>query len=287
MERQVLVMREVNVEEITKALRTMAIEANTVLGADVLESFAKCALAETSDTGRDVLAQLTENAAIAKSEKMPLCQDTGFAVVFIELGQEVRLVGGELADAVNEGVRQGYAEGFLRKSIVADPLRRVNTNDNTPAIIHTTIVPGDKLKVTLAPKGGGSENMSGIAMLKPADGIEGVKAFVIDRVSQAGPNPCPPTIVGVGIGGTFEIAAYLAKKSLLRPVGDRHSDPFYAQLENDLLAEVNKLGIGPMGLGGLTTSLDVHVEVHPCHIASLPVAVNIQCHSSRHLEVEL
>jgi fumarate hydratase subunit alpha len=287
MERQVLVMREVNVEEITKALRTMAIEANTVLGADVLEAFAKCALAETSDTGRDVLAQLTENAAIAKSEKMPLCQDTGFAVVFIELGQEVRLVGGELADAVNEGVRQGYAEGFLRKSIVADPLRRVNTGDNTPAIIHTTIVPGDRLKVTLAPKGGGSENMSGIAMLKPADGIEGVKAFVIDRVSQAGPNPCPPTIVGVGIGGTFEIAAYLAKKSLLRPVGDRHSDPFYAQLENDLLAEVNKLGIGPMGLGGLTTSLDVHVEVHPCHIASLPVAVNIQCHSSRHLEVEL
>jgi fumarate hydratase subunit alpha len=280
-------MREVNVEEITRALRTMAIKANTVLGADVLESFERCALAEASDTGRDVLEQLIENASIAKNEKMPLCQDTGFAVVFIELGQEVRLVGGELADAVNEGVRQGYAEGYLRKSIVEDPLRRVNTGDNTPAVIHTTIVPGDGLKVTLAPKGGGSENMSGIAMLKPADGIEGVKAFVIDRVSQAGPNPCPPTIVGVGIGGTFEIAAYLAKKSLLRPVGDRHSDPYYAALESDLLDEVNKLGIGPMGLGGSTTSLDVHVEVHPCHIASLPVAVNIQCHSSRHLEVEL
>lgn len=280
-------MREVNVQEITEALSRMAVEANTVLGADVLGAFEKCSLAEESDTGRDVLGQLIENAAIAKGEKMPLCQDTGFAVVFIELGQDVRLIGGELADAVNEGVRQGYEKGFLRKSIVEDPLRRVNTGDNTPAIIHTTVVPGDKVKVTLAPKGGGSENMSGIAMLRPADGVEGVKKFVIERVSQAGPNPCPPTIVGVGIGGTFEIAAYLAKKSLLRPVGNRHSDPYYSALEDELLDEVNKLGIGPMGLGGSTTSLDVHVEVHPCHIASLPVAVNIQCHSSRHLEVEL
>jgi fumarate hydratase subunit alpha len=208
-------------------------------------------------------------------------------VVFVELGQEVHLIGGDLSAAVDEGVRQGYQEGYLRKSIVGDPLNRANTGDNTPAILHVQLVPGDRVRITFAPKGGGSENMSGIAMLKPADGVEGVKRYVVDRVSQAGPNPCPPTVVGVGIGGTFEVAAYLSKVALLRPLGQRHPDPFYAALEAELLEEINCLGIGPQGLGGTTTSLDVHIEVHPCHIASLPVAVNIQCHSARHKEVEL
>lgn len=280
-------MREIDVREITKALRRMAVEANTVLGADVLEAFERFKACEESPTGRDILDQLTENARIAREEKLPLCQDTGFAVVFVELGQDVRLIGGDLTEAVNAGIRQGYQEGYLRKSIVKDPLRRVNTGDNTPAVIHLKLVPGEHLKVTFAPKGGGSENMSGIAMLRPADGVEGVKRFVLERVSQAGPNPCPPTIVGVGIGGTFEVAAYLSKLALLRPLGQRHPDPYYAALEEELLASVNRLGIGPQGLGGTTTSLDVHVEVHPCHIASLPVAVNIQCHSARHQEVEL
>ncbi len=280
-------MREIDVREITEALRRMAVAANTELGADVLEAFARFKAREESPTGRDILDQLTENARIAREEKLPLCQDTGFAVVFVELGQDVRLVGGDLTEAVNQGIRQGYQEGYLRKSIVKDPLRRVNTGDNTPAVIHLKLVPGEHLKVTFAPKGGGSENMSGIAMLRPADGVEGVKRFVLDRVSQAGPNPCPPTIVGVGIGGTFEVAAYLSKLALLRPLGQRHPDPYYAALEEELLASVNRLGIGPQGLGGTTTSLDVHVEVHPCHIASLPVAVNIQCHSARHQEVEL
>jgi fumarate hydratase subunit alpha len=208
-------------------------------------------------------------------------------VVFVELGQEVHLTGGELSEAVNQGVRQGYQEGYLRKSIVGDPLNRTNTGDNTPAVVHVRLVPGDRVRITFAPKGGGSENMSGIAMLRPADGVEGVKRFVVERVSQAGPNPCPPTVVGVGIGGTFEVAAYLSKVALLRPLGQRHADPFYAALETELLAEINRLGIGPQGLGGTTTSLDVHIEVHPCHIASLPVAVNLQCHSARHKEAEL
>ncbi len=280
-------MREVHVERITEAVRRLSVEANTRLGDDVVAAFERFREGEQSPTGRDVLAQLLENARIARDEGLPLCQDTGFAVVFVDLGQDVRLVGGDLYEAVNEGVRQGYREGYLRKSIVADPLRRKNTGDNTPAVVHVRLVPGDRVRITFAPKGGGSENMSGIAMLKPADGAEGVKRFVVDRVRQAGPNPCPPTIVGVGIGGTFEIAALLAKRALLRPVGDRNPDPFYADLEEELLAEVNRLGIGPAGLGGTTTSLDVHIEVHPCHIASLPVAVNIQCHSARHKEVEL
>ncbi|WP_025322764.1 fumarate hydratase [Deferrisoma camini] len=280
-------MREVSVERITEAVRRLSVEANTRLGDDVVAAFERFREGEQSPTGRDVLAQLLENARIARDEGLPLCQDTGFAVVFVDLGQDVHLVGGDLYEAVNEGVRQGYREGYLRKSIVADPLRRKNTGDNTPAVVHVRLVPGDRVRITFAPKGGGSENMSGIAMLKPADGVEGVKRFVIDRVRQAGPNPCPPTIVGVGIGGTFEIAALLAKRALLRPVGDRNPDPFYGDLEEELLAEVNRLGIGPAGLGGTTTSLDVHIEVHPCHIASLPVAVNIQCHSARHKEVEL
>lgn len=280
-------MRELHVNEITEAVRRMAVEANTELGQDVLDAFARCRAAEESPTGRDILDQLTENARIARDEKMPLCQDTGFAVVFVDIGQDVHLVGGDLQEAVNEGVRKGYAEGYLRKSIVADPLRRKNTGDNTPAVVHVKVVPGEEVHVTFAPKGGGSENMSGVAMLRPADGVEGVKKFVLQRVSDAGPNPCPPTVVGVGIGGTFEIAAFLSKKALLRPLGSRHPDPYYAALEEELLSSVNRLGIGPAGLGGTTTSLDVHVEVHPCHIASLPVAVNIQCHSARHKEAVL
>ncbi len=280
-------MRDLDVREITEALRRMAVEANTELGQDVLDAFARFGASEESPTGRDILEQLCENARIAREEKLPLCQDTGFAVVFVELGQDVHLVGGDLYAAVNEGVRRGYQEGYLRKSIVEDPLRRKNTGDNTPAVVHVKLVPGEHVRVTFAPKGGGSENMSGIAMLRPADGVEGVKRFVIDRVSQAGPNPCPPTVVGVGIGGTFEVAAYLSKLALLRPLGERNTDPYYAALEEELLRAVNDLGIGPAGLGGTTTSLDVHVEAHPCHIASLPVAVNIQCHSARHKEVEL
>lgn len=280
-------MRELHVDDIAAALRRMAVEANTELGGDVLASFERYAAAEESPTGRDVLAQLAENARIARETKLPLCQDTGVAIVFVELGQDVHLVGGDLYDAVNRGVAAGYAEGCLRKSIVRDPLRRVNTGDNTPAVVHLKLVPGDRVRLTFAPKGAGSENMSGVAMLRPADGIEGVKRFVVQKVSDAGPNPCPPTIVGVGIGGTFEVAAFLSKLALLRPLGSRHPEPFYAALEDELLAEVNRLGIGPAGLGGTTTSLDVHVEVHPCHIASLPVAVNIQCHSARHKEVEL
>ncbi|RMG97612.1 MAG: fumarate hydratase [Candidatus Dadabacteria bacterium] len=280
-------MREVPVQQITEAVRRLCVEANTRLGDDVVRAFERFRDAEQSPTGRDVLGQLLENARIARDEGLPLCQDTGFAVVFVDLGQDVHLVGGDLYEAVNEGVRRGYEEGYLRKSIVADPLRRKNTGDNTPAVVHVRIVPGDRVRITFAPKGGGSENMSGIAMLKPADGVEGVKRFVVERVREAGPNPCPPTIVGVGIGGTFEVAALLAKRALLRPVGEPNPDPFYADLEQELLGRINALGIGPAGLGGTTTSLAVHIEAHPCHIASLPVAVNIQCHSARHKEAEI
>lgn len=280
-------MREIHVDNIIEAVRRLSTETNTVLGRDVLEGLRLAALNEKSPTGRRILEELIENASVAKQTKLPLCQDTGFAVVFLDLGQDVRIVGGDLKEAVDEGVRRGYEEGFLRKSIVADPLRRVNTNDNTPAVVHLRIVPGDRVRLIFAPKGGGSENMSAIAMLKPSDGVEGVKRFVVDQVNRAGANPCPPTIIGVGIGGTFEYAAYLAKKSLLRPLGERHPDAFYAGIEEDLLLEINKLGIGPQGFGGTITSLAVHIETHPCHIASLPVAVNIQCHSARHEEIEL
>ncbi|GAB4252577.1 fumarate hydratase [Deferrisoma sp.] len=280
-------MRDVPVQAITETVRRLCVEANTRLGDDVVRAFERFRDTEESPTGRDVLEQLLENARIARDEGLPLCQDTGFAVVFVDLGQDVHLVGGDLYEAVNEGVRRGYEEGYLRKSIVADPLRRKNTGDNTPAVVHVRVVPGDRVRITFAPKGGGSENMSGIAMLKPADGVEGVKRFVVERVREAGPNPCPPTIVGVGIGGTFEVAALLAKRALLRPGGEPNPDPFYADLERELLGRINALGIGPAGLGGTTTSLAVHIEAHPCHIASLPVAVNIQCHSARHKEAEI
>jgi fumarate hydratase subunit alpha len=227
------------------------------------------------------LNQLLKNAEIARTEKIPICQDCGFAVVFLEIGEDVH-VKGNIIKAINEGVRKGYTEGFLRKSIVSDPVKGKNTGDNTPAIVHTMIVPGDKVKITIAPKGGGSENMSEVKMMKPADGIEGVKNFVIDRVQRSSSNPCPPNVIGVGIGGTFEYVAFLAKKALLRDIGQRHPDPFYADVERELLQRINDLGIGPMGLGGRTTSLDVFIEVHPRHIASFPVAVNTNCHAARH-----
>lgn len=280
-------MRKLDVGEITRTVRRLSMEANTELGGDIVGAFKACREAERSPTGVDVLDQLLLNAEISLAEKMPLCQDTGVAVVFLDIGQEVELTGGDVVEAVNEGVRQGYKDGYLRKSIVKDPLRRVNTGDNTPAIIHTRIVPGAGVTVTVAPKGGGSENMSGVAMLKPSQGVEGVKKFILEKVSEAGSNPCPPIIIGVGIGGTMEMAALIAKRALLRSIGQRNPDDYYAALETELLDRINRLGVGPMGLGGDTTCLEVFIETHPCHIASLPVAVNVQCHSARHKEAHL
>jgi fumarate hydratase subunit alpha len=279
-------MREIHLSQITAAVRDLTVSANTHLGQDVLEAFERAIDQEVSPTGKDILAKLIENAHIAQEEGIPICQDTGFAVVFVELGQEVHLVGGELKEAINEGVRQGYQEGYLRKSI-CHPFTRKNTADNTPAIIHVEVVPGDGLHLIVAPKGGGSENMSRVTMLTPAVGIPGVKDFVVQRVKESGANPCPPTIVGVGIGGTFEMAAMLAKKALLRPLSSQNPDPELSTLEQEMLKEINGLGIGPQGLGGRITSLAVHVNMMPCHIASLPVAVNIQCHAARHKEIEL
>jgi fumarate hydratase subunit alpha len=276
-------MREVNVKMITEKVRALCMEANTDLEEDVLQAFDRAMEKEESPLGIEILKELKENARIAKEERVPICQDTGFAVIFLELGQEVHLVGGGLREAIFEGVRQGYRDGYLRKSI-CHPFSRANTGDNTPAIIHTEIVPGENVKITVAPKGGGSENMSRVVMLTPSDGVEGIKRFVVQRVKESGSNPCPPTIVGVGIGGTFEQAALLAKKSLLRPLGSRNPDPELDKLESETLNEINRLGIGPQGLGGRTTSLAVHVLMMPCHIASFPLAVNIQCHAQRHKE---
>jgi fumarate hydratase subunit alpha len=259
-------------------------EANTDLGEDVLQAFDQAMEREETPLGLEILRELKENARIAKEEKVPICQDTGFAVVFIELGQEVHLIGGYLNEAIQEGVLQGYRDGYLRKSI-CHPFTRANTGDNTPAIIHTEVVPGEKVKITVAPKGGGSENMSRVTMLTPSDGVEGIKQFVVQSVKESGSNPCPPTIVGVGIGGTFEQAALLAKKSLLRPLGSKNPDNKLDELESEILSEINKLGIGPQGLGGRTTSLAVHILMMPCHIASFPLAVNIQCHAHRHKEI--
>ncbi len=277
-------MREIDVNLITEKVRDLCIEANTDLGEDVLQALDRAMEREESPLGVEILKELKENARIAKEEKVAICQDTGFAVIFVELGQDVHLVGGDLREAIYEGVRQGYRDGYLRKSI-CHPFTRANTGDNTPAIIHTEVVPGEKVKITVAPKGGGSENMSRVVMLTPSDGIEGIKRFVVQRVKESGSNPCPPTIVGVGIGGTFEQAALLAKKSLLRPLGSRNQDPELDRLETAILTEINQLGIGPQGLGGRTTSLAVHISMMPCHIASLPLAVNIQCHAQRHKEV--
>jgi len=277
-------MREINVAEISKAVSRLCLDANFVLGDDVLASLRAALQKEPSATGRNVLEQVIVNAGIARDELVPMCQDTGYAVIFVELGQDLRLVGGDLYAAINEGVRQAYVDGYLRKSIVADPLNRVNTGDNTPAVIHLEIVPGDKIRLIVAPKGGGSENMSAVKMLKPADGARGVADFVVDTVSRAGSNPCPPIVVGVGIGGTMEKVAYLAKKALLRQLGEPHPDPFYAAMEREMLEKINRLGIGPQGYGGRTTALAVHIETYPAHIASLPAAVNINCHAARHKE---
>ena len=279
-------MREIDVKLITEKVRDLCMEANTDLGEDVLQAFDRAMGKEESPLGVEILKELKENARIAKEEKVPICQDTGFAILFIELGQDVHLVGGNLNEAIQEGVRQGYKNGYLRKSI-CHPFTRANTGDNTPAIIHTEVVAGDKIKITVAPKGGGSENMSRVTMLTPSDGIEGIKRFVVQRVKESGSNPCPPTIVGVGIGGNLEQVALLAKKSLLRSLGSKNPDPELDQLESEILTEINQLGIGPQGLGGRTTSLAVHILMMPCHIASFPLAVNIQCHAQRHKETEI
>ncbi|MHB0886515.1 MAG: fumarate hydratase [Bacillota bacterium] len=281
-------MREIQASKVTETVARLCMEANYDLGEDVLDAFTQSLKVEESPAGQDIIKQLMQNAKIAADERVPMCQDTGVAVVFLELGQDVHVVGGSLVDAINQGVKKGYGEGYLRKSMVAHPIGdRKNTGDNTPAVIHTEIVPGDQLKITIAPKGAGSENMSGVKMFPPAVGVEGVKKFVIDWIRAAGSNPCPPIIVGVGIGGTMEKAALIAKKALLRPVGQHHKLADVAALETDLLESLNKLGIGPQGLGGRVTALWVNVEVYPCHIASLPVAVNINCHASRHKEAVL
>ena len=276
-------VREINTREITDAVKRLSVEANEQLGEDVLLGFQKALKNEVSPVGKEILDQLIENARLAREEHVPICQDTGLAVIFLEVGQEVHLVGGDLKEAVNQGVREGYGEGYLRKSS-CHPFTRANTGDNTPAVIYIDIVPGNQVKVMVVPKGGGSENMSRLFMLPPSAGLAGIKERVLETVKDAGPNPCPPTIIGVGIGGTFEQAALQAKKSLLRPLGTPNPDPELDDLEKELLAEINKLGIGPQGLGGRTTSLGVHVRLLPCHIASLPVAVNVQCHASRHKE---
>ena len=280
-------MRTIHTEEIISNIRQMCIEANHMLTPDMQKALECAVTDEKSPIGQKVLGQLQDNLQIAQEDTIPICQDTGMAVVFLEIGQDVHFEGGSLTDAINEGVRQGYVDGYLRKSVVKDPLIRENTKDNTPAVIHYDLVPGDKVKITVAPKGFGSENMSRIFMLKPADGIEGVKNAILTAVKDAGPNACPPMVVGVGIGGTFEKCALLAKKALTRPVGERSSIPYVKELEEELLATINRLGIGPGGLGGSTTALAVNIDTYPTHIAGLPVAVNICCHVNRHCVREL
>ena len=281
-------MREIEAAAISEAVRKLCIEANYVLPADVRGALEAGAQAEESPVGRAILADILENADIAAADRVAVCQDTGFALCFVELGQEAAVVGGDFEAAIHEGVRRGYAQGYLRASIVDDPVfERKNTGDNTPAVIHVRVVPGDGIRITLAPKGGGSENMSAMAMLKPSDGAEGVRRFVVDTVDKAGSNPCPPVIVGVGVGGTIETAALLAKRSLLRELGERHPNPRIARLEEELLEEINALGIGPQGFGGTVTALDVRIDTFPAHLASLPVVVNLQCHAARHQEAVL
>ncbi len=281
-------MRELEAADITAAVARLCIEANYRLGEDVLAALRQAREGEASPLGRDVLDMLLRNAEIAAQGEYPLCQDTGLAVVFVDLGQEVHVVGGDLNAAIVEGVRRGYAEGYLRKSAVSRPFSaRINTGDNAPPIIHVTIVPGDRVRLLVAPKGGGSENMSYLRVLPPSKGRQGVIDFVVESVDQSGGNPCPPVIVGVGVGGTVEQTMLLAKRALMRPVGEPHPDVEVAELERDILERVNRLGIGPLGLGGTSTALAVHVETYPCHIASLPVGVNLQCHSARHKETVL
>jgi fumarate hydratase subunit alpha len=276
-------MREVQTAEITKAVRDLFIDANCNLGEDVLAAFDRGIATDESPVAKEVLRELKENARIARDEQSPICQDTGLAVLFVEIGQDVHVVGGNLKAAINEGVKKGYGEGYLRKS-ACHPFTRANTKDNTPAVIHFDIVPGNRVRIVAVPKGGGAENMSRVDMLSPSEGLEGIKNFIVKRIEASGSNPCPPTVVGVGIGGTFERSALLAKKALTRTIGERNADPELAKVEGEVLERINKLGIGPMGYGGNTTSLDVFFEVEPCHIASLPVAVNVQCHAMRHKE---
>lgn len=280
-------MREISVTSITDIIEKLCIKANKELPCDIENCLNRCAECETDPLGKSVLCDLEKNLEAAKKYDLPICQDTGMAVVFLEIGQDVHIVGGSLTDAVNEGVRRGYTKGLLRKSVVGDPLNRVNTNDNTPAVIHTTIVKGEKIKITVAPKGFGSENMSGMRMLTPSHGRQGVADAVLDIVKAASNNPCPPMVVGVGIGGDFEQCAYLAKKALCRSTDIRNGNPFYAELEKELLEKINRLDIGPQGFGGNTTAFAVNIETAPTHIAGLPVAVNIGCHVTRHTSTEI
>ncbi|SDB39551.1 fumarate hydratase subunit alpha [Desulfonatronum thiosulfatophilum] len=279
-------MRTVNAATIADQVAKMVVQANRILPEDVLGAISRAKEAESSSSGREILAQLEENAALARESGLPLCQDTGMAVFFVELGEDCRVEGAGVRDAVTEGMIRGYQDGLLRKSM-CHPLTRKNTGDNSPAVIHIDLVPGDGLKIAFMAKGGGSENMSRVTMLSPAQGWKGVKEFVLTRVAEAGPNPCPPIMLGIGIGGSFELAPKLAKQALLRPLDQAHPDPEIAKMEQELLSEINDLGIGPMGLGGDATCLGVRINMAPCHIASLPLAVNVQCHSARHEEVEL
>lgn len=275
-------MRELEVGEITAIVKRLCIEANERLPEDVQRALRTCRACEDGEIAAEMLDQIIENFEIAGRECVPICQDTGMACVFLEIGQDVHLTGGSLREAVDEGVRQGYEEGYLRKSVVADPVRRGNTGDNTPAILYTEIVPGEQVRITVGPKGFGSENMSAIRMFKPSAGLQGIVDFILETVETAGPNPCPPMVVGVGLGGTFDKAAYLAKKALMRPLDVPNPDPYYAELEKELLEKINRLGIGPQGFGGRTTALGVNIETMPTHIAGMPCAVNISCHVTRH-----
>lgn len=283
-----MAVRTIFYEEIVNQVANMCQEANFELGKDVIQAFQAALKKETSETGKDILEQLLLNADIARSERVPMCQDTGVSVFIVEVGQDCHISGGSLYDAINEGVKKGYEEGYLRHSIVDHPITREKSKGyNTPSIIHIELVPGEDLVIHMSAKGGGSENMSALKMLKPADGLDGIKDYILSIVAQAGPNACPPLVVGVGIGGNFERCAYLAKKSLFRPIGHRSERPEIAELEKELMGKINELGIGPQGMGGNTTALDVKIEIEPCHIAALPVAVNLNCHASRHKEVRI
>ena len=275
-------MREIDVSKITETVERLCIDANVHLPKDVKFAITSCRACEDGEIAKGVLDNIIENYEIADREEVPICQETGMACVFLEVGQEVHFTGGDINEAVHEGVRRGYVNGYLRKSVVKDPVRRGNTGDNTPAMIYTEIVPGDKVKITVAPKGFGSENMSAIRMFKPSAGLQGIKDFIIETVENAGPNPCPPMVVGVGIGGTFDKCALLAKKALLRPIDSENPDPFYADLEKEMLEKINKLGIGPQGFGGRTTAIGLNIETLPTHIAGMPCAININCHVTRH-----
>ncbi len=280
-------MREITSQEVTQAVETLCVSSNCILSEDVWKALEERLKNEESLVGKEVLEEILENYRMAEEEKLPMCQDTGFTTIFVEMGQDVIVTGGDFYEAINRGVGNGYKKGYLRKSVVKDPFRRQNTGDNTPAWVHMDLIPGDRLKISVMPKGAGSENMSTIRMLSPLEGVEGVKKYVLDWVTERGANACPPLVVGVGVGGTFEGVAKLAKKALLRPIGSKNREPFYSEIEEDLLKDINNLGLGPQGLGGSTTALAVHIESYPCHIASLPLAINLQCHAVRHATIVL